>query len=399
MFNDNPWNKKEEMKKKAFSHYQKMEREYKEDIECSVNNTQVYDVKTEMLLKADRKCNTKPCQIHLKDMTTSQAIFEVRNKDKLSRVAVLNFASYKNPGGMFLKGSIAQEEALCHDSTLYNVLLHFDKTYYAWNRKNLNRAMYEHRALYTEDIVFFNDNGPYLVDVLTCAAPNYGAASKYQNVTEEENKKILRERIEFLFQVAITEGVDILILGAWGAGVFKQSPTLVASEFLRAIQKYQYSFTDIIFTVPKSRNKNFEAFASVLKDTEGGNEMLKVVVAGPRDYENEDLVRNILNAVLSLYSDEDEIEIVEGGAKGVDRIAKNYALSQQSSKISLKEFPADWNQYGKRAGPLRNQEMAKYGDVLIAFRYKDNPSRGTENMIKTAMEEGLDVYIYHVERE
>lgn len=43
--------------------------------------------------------------------------------------------------------------------------------------------------------------------------------------------------------------------------------------------------------------------------------------------------------------------------------------------------------------------MAKYGDVLIAFRYKDNPSRGTENMIKTAMEEGLDVYIYHVERE
>ena len=171
MFNDNPWNKKEEMKKKAFSHYQKMEREYKEDIECSVNNTQVYDVKTEMLLKADRKCNTKPCQIHLKDMTTSQAIFDVRSKDKISRVAVLNFASYKNPGGMFLNGSLAQEEALCHDSTLYNVLLHFDKTYYAWNRKNLNRAMYEHRALYTEDIVFFNDNGPYLVDVLTCAAP------------------------------------------------------------------------------------------------------------------------------------------------------------------------------------------------------------------------------------
>ena len=65
----------------------------------------------------------------------------------------------------------------------------------------------------------------------------------------------------------------------------------------------------------------------------------------------------------------------------------------------MKEFPADWNQYGKRAGPLRNQEMAKYSDVLIAFRYKDNPSRGTENMIKTAMEEGLDVYIYHVERE
>lgn len=266
MFNDNPWNKKAEMKKKAFNHYQKMEKECKEDIECSINNTQLYDTNTETLLKTDRKCYSNPCQIHLKDTTSSQAIFDVRNEDELSRVAVLNFASYKNPGGMFLNGSIAQEEALCHDSTLYNVLKHFDDTYYAWNRKHLNRAMYEHRALYSEDIVFFKDNKPYLADVLTCAAPNYGTASKYQNVTMEENKKILRERIEFIFQIAVTKGVDILILGAWGAGVFKQDARLVASEFLRAIQKYQYSFTDIIFAVPKSRNKNYEAFEAVLEN-------------------------------------------------------------------------------------------------------------------------------------
>lgn len=396
MFNDNPWNKKEEMKKKALKHYQDMGKECKEDIECSVNNTRLYDINTNTLLKTDKKHYSKPCQIHLKDMTTSQAIFEVRNKDKLSRVAVLNFASYKNPGGMFLNGSLAQEEALCHDSTLYNVLLHFDKTYYAWNRKNLNRAMYEHRALYTEDIVFFNDNGPYLVDVLTCAAPNYGAASKYQNVTEEENKKILRERIEFLFQIAMTEGVDILILGAWGAGVFKQEPKLVASEFLRAIQKYQYSFTDIIFAVPKSRNKNYEAFDSVLKDVEGGNKMIKVIVAGPRDYEDEEDISSTLDILLPLYGD---VEIVEGGATGVDALAKKYALKHHDSfKTSLKEFPADWNLYGRRAGPVRNNEMAMYSDVLIAFRYKEKPSRGTENMIKTALNMGLEVHIFNIER-
>lgn len=396
MFNDNPWNKKEEMKKKAFSHYQRMEREYKEDIECSVNNTQVYDVKTEMLLKTDRKCNTKPCQIHLKDMTTSQAIFEVRNKDKLSRVAVLNFASYKNPGGMFLKGSIAQEEALCHDSTLYNVLKHFEDTYYTWNRKHLNRAMYEHRALYSEDIVFFKDDIVYYADVLTCAAPNYGAASKYQDVTEEENKKILRERIDFLFQIALTKGVDILILGAWGAGVFKQDARLVASEFLRVIQKYQHSFTDIIFAVPKSKNKNYEAFDSVLKDVEGGNKMIKVIVAGPRDYEDEEDISSTLDILLPLYGD---VEIVEGGATGVDALAKKYALKHHDSfKTSLKEFPADWNLYGRRAGPVRNNEMAMYSDVLIAFRYKEKPSRGTENMIKTALNMGLEVHIFNIER-
>lgn len=396
MFNDNPWNKKEEMKKKAFSHYQRMEREYKEDIEYSINNTQVYDVNTEMLLKTERKHYSKPCQIHLKDITTSEAIFNVRSKDELSRVAVLNFASYKNPGGMFLNGSIAQEEALCHDSTLYNVLKHFEDTYYTWNRKHLNRAMYEHRALYSEDIVFFKDDIVYYADVLTCAAPNYGAASKYQDVTEEENKKILRERIDFLFQIALTKGVDILILGAWGAGVFKQDARLVASEFLRVIQKYQHSFTDIIFAVPKSKNKNYEAFDSVLKDVEGGNKMIKVIVAGPRDYEDEEDISSTLDILLPLYGD---VEIVEGGATGVDALAKKYALKHHDSfKTSLKEFPADWNLYGRRAGPVRNNEMAMYSDVLIAFRYKEKPSRGTENMIKTALNMGLEVHIFNIER-
>lgn len=396
MFNDNPWNKKEEMKKKAFNYYQKMEREYKEDIEYSINNTQVYDVNTEMLLKTERKHYSKPCQIHLKDITTSEAIFNVRSKDELSRVAVLNFASYKNPGGMFLNGSIAQEEALCHDSTLYNVLKHFEDTYYTWNRKHLNRAMYEHRALYSEDIVFFKDDIVYYADVLTCAAPNYGAASKYQDVTEEENKKILRERIDFLFQIALTKGVDILILGAWGAGVFKQDARLVASEFLRVIQKYQHSFTDIIFAVPKSKNKNYEAFDSVLKDVEGGNKMIKVIVAGPRDYEDEEDISSTLDILLPLYGD---VEIVEGGATGVDALAKKYALKHHDSfKTSLKEFPADWNLYGRRAGPVRNNEMAMYSDVLIAFRYKEKPSRGTENMIKTALNMGLEVHIFNIER-
>ena len=392
MFNDNPWNKKEEMKKKAFNHYQKMEREYKEDIEYSINNTQVYDVNTEMLLKTERKHYSKPCQIHLKDMTTSEAIFNVRSKDELSRVAVLNFASYKNPGGMFLNGSIAQEEALCHDSTLYNVLKHFEATYYAWNRKHLNKAMYEHRALYSEDIVFFKDDIAYYADVLTCAAPNYGTASKYQNVTEEENKKVLRERIDFLFKIALTKGVDILILGAWGAGVFKQEPKLLASEFLKAIKRYQHSVTDIIFAVPKSKNRNYEAFAYVLKEKK---EMIKVIVAGPRDYDDEEDISSTLDILLPLYGD---VEIVEGGASGVDAIAKKYALKHHDSfKTSLKEFPADWNLYGRRAGPIRNNEMAMYSDVLIAFRYKEKPSRGTENMIKTALNMGLEVHIFNIE--
>lgn len=64
------------------------------------------------------------------------------------RTAILNYASYKSPGGFFLEGSPAQEEALCHESNLYPILLAFDRTYYAW----LNKALYLNRALYSSGI-------------------------------------------------------------------------------------------------------------------------------------------------------------------------------------------------------------------------------------------------------
>lgn len=70
------------------------------------------------------------------------------------KTAVLNFASYKNPGGKFMEGSSAQEECLCHASTLYNVLKQFP-VYYQWNRVHNNRALYTNRALYSEDVIFW----------------------------------------------------------------------------------------------------------------------------------------------------------------------------------------------------------------------------------------------------
>lgn len=59
--------------------------------------------------------------------------------------------------------------------------------------------------------------------------------------------------------------------------------------------------------------------------------------------------------------------------------------------IPVKRFPADWNQYGRRAGPLRNREMARYADALIAIW--DGKSRGTRSMIDEALREGLEVYV------
>lgn len=81
-------------------------------------------------------------------------------------------------------------------------------------------------------------------------------------------------------------------------------------------------------------------------------------------------------------------EIISGGARGVDLLAERYAAQ---NNIPCRVFEADWNTHKKAAGPIRNAEMAKHADALIAIW--DGESRGTRNMIETATKKGLKVYI------
>ena len=73
-------------------------------------------------------------------------------------------------------------------------------------------------------------------------------------------------------------------------------------------------------------------------------------------------------------------EIVSGLAKGPDSFGKQWG---EANGIPVKEFPADWNKLGKKAGFARNFEMARYADELVAFW--DGKSRGTKHMIQTML--------------
>ena len=99
---------------------------------------------------------------------------------------------------------------------------------------------------------------------------------------------------------------------------------------------------------------------------------MKVVVAGCRDIFDYKLVCRTLNN--SPYKID---EIISGGAKGIDTLAVRYA---KENKIPFEIFEADWDTYGKLAGPIRNAKMAVAGDALIAIW--DNESRGTRSMIR-----------------
>lgn len=100
---------------------------------------------------------------------------------------------------------------------------------------------------------------------------------------------------------------------------------------------------------------------------------MKVIVAGGRDFDNYNLLEEKINEINIPIT-----EIVSGGARGADHLGEIYASRHN---IPLKFFPANWNQYGKSAGIIRNREMAEYADYLVAFW--DNYSHGTKNMIDT----------------
>ena len=80
--------------------------------------------------------------------------------------------------------------------------------------------------------------------------------------------------------------------------------------------------------------------------------------------------------------------VISGTAGGADRLGEKWA---ELHNVPVHLFPADWNEYGKKAGYIRNEEMADNADTLIAFW--DGKSRGTGHMIDIARRKGLTVHV------
>lgn len=126
---------------------------------------------------------------------------------------------------------------------------------------------------------------------------------------------------------------------------------------------------------------------------------LRIIVAGSRDFNNFELlfksVEKIQEDIVDKkFEDISRVCIVSGTARGADRLGELYA---ERIGLHIYRFPADWNNLGKRAGYVRNAEMAKFAvkdenyGVLIAFW--DGKSKGTKHMIDLAEKNGLEVHI------
>lgn len=102
----------------------------------------------------------------------------------------------------------------------------------------------------------------------------------------------------------------------------------------------------------------------------------RVIVAGSRGFNDYPLLANKLHHLLKEKVKTYEIVIVSGTAQGADKLGEMWA-SRNGHRVE--RFPADWNQFGKRAGYLRNEDMARYADAAVVFW--DGQSRGSKHMI------------------
>ncbi len=115
--------------------------------------------------------------------------------------------------------------------------------------------------------------------------------------------------------------------------------------------------------------------------------MNRVIVAGGRDFSDYELLAEKLDFLLENITSP---VIVSGTARGADTLGEQYAAERG---YSVNRFPADWQTHGKRAGYLRNAEMAKNADCLVAFWNGRRERSGTYMMIQIAKERGLQVRV------
>ncbi|ADV68331.1 TIGR02452 family protein [Deinococcus maricopensis] len=184
----------------------------------------------------------------LRDAPRGRTLVEVTNETTLAgvralavgadgEVGALNFASAKNPGGGFIGGSQAQEESLARATGLYHALTGpVAEAYYTANRA-CGTALYTDHVLYSPGVPVFRDDADALrADVVraafvTAPAPNAGAVARNEPERAGEVTAVLRARAARVLGAFARHGHRRIVLGAWGCGVFRNDPRVVAGVF------------------------------------------------------------------------------------------------------------------------------------------------------------------------
>lgn len=195
-------------------------------------------------------------------------------------VCVLNFASSFNPGGGVKKGAGAQEESICRISTLYKSLADKSvKEFYDSHSHMIRRGKNDRRnnddIIYTPGVTVFREDtfdcelmpqtDWYNVDVITCAAPDLRLFFDRSDYTpgDDELRELHLKRWKRILTVASLYKEEVLILGAFGCGVFNNPPEIVAGAARQVCNEFDGVFEKIVFAVFTNdhESENYRAFS------------------------------------------------------------------------------------------------------------------------------------------
>lgn len=211
-----------------------------------------------------------------KYIVSGKRSFEAAKEYAGKKIAVLNYANNLSIGGApFYAG--AQEESLCRCSTLLPCLQAMKASFYhkhheLYSTKQMD-FMGNDDLIYTPEVIVFksdertdpvyprmmNREEWFKVNVITCAAPQMQIAKKYPSNYED----VIRARIKKILDVAAKEKNEVIILGAWGCGAFKNSIEVVARIFVDLLKNYNFEIVE--FALATRNDVQDSAFARALQ--------------------------------------------------------------------------------------------------------------------------------------
>jgi len=118
---------------------------------------------------------------------------------------------------------------------------------------------------------------------------------------------------------------------------------------------------------------------------------MRILFCGDRNWFKKSYIRE----ALSWFDPKCDI-IIHGAARGADSIAGETALEMGWPEESILAFPAEWNKFGKSAGPVRNRQMLRDGgpDLVLAFHENIGESKGTKDMVEISCKAGIPALVY-----
>lgn len=205
--------------------------------------------------------NKKPALVEVLAMSTIEAALK---NVAIGKVGILNFANGTKPGGGYLSGATAQEESLCrHCPALYSSLTTMPEYYQdneAIGPQSGDSCIISYGVEIVRDLDYSLLDEYPKVTVITAAAP---WQKKCQEAGINVTAAMIDRRVEHIILSAIRANVEILILGAWGCGVFGNDPEVIAGSFALALASKYHFFKKVIFAIlpdETSENKNLEVF-------------------------------------------------------------------------------------------------------------------------------------------